>query len=90
MLPFIGRQARISFLLPRPRNTTPNCIRAEEALRQFELRHAIADPDDQLSNLAEQFANSVGTLHLAEETMAADEQRIREDQSADGDDSARD
>jgi uncharacterized protein involved in exopolysaccharide biosynthesis len=53
---------------------------AEDALRRFEEQHSLADPDDQLSNLAQQVATSVGTLHQAEETIAADEQRRREDQ----------
>lgn len=54
---------------------------AEDTLRHFEQQHALADPDDQMSNLAQQVATSVGTLHQAEETIAADEQRIREDQT---------
>lgn len=53
---------------------------AEDALRSFEAQHALADPDDQLTNLARQVAVSVGTLHQAEEAIASDEQRIREDQ----------
>lgn len=53
---------------------------AENALRKFEAQHDLADPDDQLSNLAQQVATSVGTLHQSEEAMAADEQRIQEDQ----------
>jgi uncharacterized protein involved in exopolysaccharide biosynthesis len=52
---------------------------AEDALRSFEAQHALADPDDQLTNLAQQVAGSVGTLHQAEEAIASDEQRIRED-----------
>lgn len=53
---------------------------SEDALRRFEEQHAVADPDDQLTSLAQQVATSVGTLHQAEETMAADEQRSRQDQ----------
>jgi len=53
---------------------------AEDALRKFEAQHALADPDDQLTNLARQVAVSVGTLHQAEEGIASDEQRIQEDQ----------
>jgi len=52
---------------------------AEDALRHFEKQHMLADPDDQLSNLAQQLATSVGTLHQVEESIAADEERIRED-----------
>lgn len=54
---------------------------AEDNLRHFQAQHAVADPNDQLSNLAQQVATSVGTLHQAEETIAADGQRIREDET---------
>jgi uncharacterized protein involved in exopolysaccharide biosynthesis len=53
---------------------------AENALRRFEVQNAVADPSDQLSNLAQQFAESIGALHQAEQTTAADEQRIHEDE----------
>lgn len=53
---------------------------SEEALQRFEEQHNVADPDDQLSNLAQQVAASVGTLHQAEGAIAADQQRIHEDQ----------
>ncbi|MGA7524240.1 MAG: Wzz/FepE/Etk N-terminal domain-containing protein [Acidobacteriaceae bacterium] len=53
---------------------------AEDNLRRFEVQNAVADPNDQLSNLAQQVAASVGTLHQAQEAIAADEQRLREDQ----------
>jgi len=52
----------------------------EDSLRHFEEQYDLADPDDQLSNLAKQVATSVGTLHQAEESIAADERRIEEDQ----------
>ena len=53
---------------------------AEDDLRHFEEQHTLADPDDQLTSLAQQVATSVGTFHQADEAIAADEQRIREDQ----------
>ncbi|MGA7521129.1 MAG: Wzz/FepE/Etk N-terminal domain-containing protein [Acidobacteriaceae bacterium] len=53
---------------------------AEDNLRRFEEQYSVADPNDQLSNLAQQVATSVGNLYQAEEWIAGDEQRIREDQ----------
>jgi uncharacterized protein involved in exopolysaccharide biosynthesis len=52
---------------------------AEDKLRTFTATNGVSDPDEQQSNLATQVAESVGNLHQAEQAMAADQDRIRED-----------
>ena len=51
---------------------------AETKLRDF-AKSGVAAPDLQRTNLALTFANTVGLQHLAEQTIAADEERIRAD-----------
>ena len=53
---------------------------AETKLRDFSRNGGVAAPDIQRTNLALQLADSVGIQHLAEQTVAADEQRIVSDQ----------
>jgi uncharacterized protein involved in exopolysaccharide biosynthesis len=53
---------------------------AESKLRQFGKQNGVAAPEEQRTNLALQAANSVGLQHLAEQSIAADEERIRNDQ----------
>jgi uncharacterized protein involved in exopolysaccharide biosynthesis len=52
---------------------------AESKLRNFGLVNDIAAPDVQRTNLAQQFAESVGLLHAAQQLIATDEERIRSD-----------
>ncbi len=52
---------------------------SETRLKSFEQQEGAAAPDLERTNMAVQVTNSVGQLHLAEETIAADEQRIRND-----------
>jgi uncharacterized protein involved in exopolysaccharide biosynthesis len=52
---------------------------AEANLRTFEDRGQIAAPDAQETNLALQVANSVGLMHAAEQSLAADNERVRND-----------
>ncbi len=52
---------------------------AEENLKNFSRRNSVAAPDEQRTQLAAQVANSVGLLHQAEQNVAADEGRIRDD-----------
>jgi uncharacterized protein involved in exopolysaccharide biosynthesis len=52
---------------------------AEQKLRNFGRENAIAAPDEQRTDLATQVADSVGLLHLAEQSVAADEERIKDD-----------
>jgi uncharacterized protein involved in exopolysaccharide biosynthesis len=52
---------------------------AEANLRDLETRSQIAAPDAQETNLALQVATSVGLMHLAEQSLAADGERIRND-----------
>jgi uncharacterized protein involved in exopolysaccharide biosynthesis len=54
--------------------------KAEGNLRDFGRKNAIAAPDEQRTQLAAQVANSVGLLHAAEQSIAADEERIKDDQ----------
>lgn len=54
--------------------------RAENNLRNFGKQNAIAAPDEQRTQLAAQVADSVGLLHQAEQSVAADEERIKDDQ----------
>lgn len=52
---------------------------AEGRLRDFEKQRGAAAPDLERTNMALQVTNSVGQAHLAEEAIAADEQRIQSD-----------
>ena len=52
---------------------------AEVKLRNFSRQNSVAAPDEQRTQLAAQVANSVGLLHGAEQTIAADEDRIKDD-----------
>ena len=52
---------------------------AESKLRDFGLVNRIAAPDVQRTNLAQQFADSVGLLHAAQQLIATDEERIHSD-----------
>ena len=52
---------------------------SEARLRSFQKQQGAAAPDLERSNLALQVTNSVGQLHQAEESIAADQQRIRSD-----------
>ncbi len=53
---------------------------AEAKLREFGKANGVSAPDVQRTNLALQVADSVGLQHLAEQTIAADEERIRQDE----------
>jgi uncharacterized protein involved in exopolysaccharide biosynthesis len=52
---------------------------AEAKLRKFGRQNAIAAPDEQRTQLAGQVANSIGLLHAAEQSAAADRERIKDD-----------
>ncbi len=52
---------------------------SEARLRSFQKQQGAAAPDLERSNLAQQVTNSVGQLHLAEEAIAADQQRLFSD-----------
>ena len=52
---------------------------AEKKLREFGLQNAVAAPDEQRTDLSTQVADSVGLVHLAEQSIAADEERIKDD-----------
>jgi uncharacterized protein involved in exopolysaccharide biosynthesis len=52
---------------------------AEANLRDVENRTQIAAPDAQETNLALQVATSVGLMHLAEQSLAADDERMKND-----------
>jgi len=53
---------------------------AEAKLRNFGTQNGgAAAPEEQRTNLAVQVGTSVGLLHLAEQSLAADEERIRSD-----------
>jgi|HubBroStandDraft_1064217.scaffolds.fasta_scaffold00802_10 uncharacterized protein involved in exopolysaccharide biosynthesis len=52
---------------------------AEQKLREFGLQNAVAAPDEQRTDLSTQVADSVGLVHLAEQSIAADEERIKDD-----------
>jgi uncharacterized protein involved in exopolysaccharide biosynthesis len=52
---------------------------AEEKLRNFGKQNSIAAPDEQRTQLAGQVASTVGLLHGAEQSIAADEERIKDD-----------
>jgi uncharacterized protein involved in exopolysaccharide biosynthesis len=52
---------------------------AERKLRDFGRQNAVAAPDQQRTDLSTQVADSVGLLHLAEQAIAADEERIQDD-----------
>jgi uncharacterized protein involved in exopolysaccharide biosynthesis len=52
---------------------------AEANLRELESRKQIAAPDAQETNLAVQVATSVGLMHAAEQSLAADNERMKND-----------
>jgi polysaccharide biosynthesis protein PslE len=52
---------------------------SEARLRSFQKQQGAAAPDLERSNLAVQVTNSVGQLHLVEEAIAADQQRLLSD-----------
>jgi uncharacterized protein involved in exopolysaccharide biosynthesis len=52
---------------------------SERKLREFGRTNAIAAPDDQRTNLSSQASDSVGLLHVAEQSIAADKERIASD-----------
>jgi uncharacterized protein involved in exopolysaccharide biosynthesis len=52
---------------------------AEARLKNFGEQQGSAAPDLERTDLAIQVTNSIGRLHQSEETIAADEQRIRSD-----------
>jgi uncharacterized protein involved in exopolysaccharide biosynthesis len=53
---------------------------AEAKVRDLDNRNQIAAPDAQETNVALQVATSIGLMHLAEQSLAADDERIRSDQ----------
>jgi polysaccharide biosynthesis protein PslE len=53
---------------------------AETRLRNFSRQNGVAAPDVQRTNLALQAAESVGLQHVAEQAIAADTERIQDDQ----------
>lgn len=52
---------------------------AERKLRDFGRQNTVAAPDQQRTDLSTQVADSVGLLHLAEQAIAGDEERIQDD-----------
>lgn len=54
---------------------------AEAKLRDFSKKNGVAAPDVQRTNLALQVAESVGLQHVAEQAIAADQQRIQNDRA---------
>ena len=52
---------------------------AEAKLREFGRTNGVAAPDDQRTNLATQLSDTFGLLHGAEQSIAADEERIASD-----------
>ncbi len=52
---------------------------SEARLRSFQKQEGASAPDLERSSLALQVTNSVAQLHLAEQSIAADQQRIRSD-----------
>ncbi len=52
---------------------------AETKLRDFARKNGVAAPDVQRTNMALQVATSIGAQHTAEQAIAADEERIRND-----------
>lgn len=52
---------------------------AETKLRDFARKNGLAAPDVQRTNMALQVATSIGAQHTAEQAIAADEERIRND-----------
>lgn len=53
---------------------------AERNLQQFGEKNVVAAPEEERSNLALQVADAVGSLHQAEEAIAADAARIQQDE----------
>jgi uncharacterized protein involved in exopolysaccharide biosynthesis len=53
---------------------------AERKLRNFGLQNVVAAPDAQRTDLSTQAADSIGQVHQAEQSIAADEERIKNDQ----------
>jgi len=52
---------------------------AEAKLREFSGHNQLAAPDAQEANMAQQVAMSIGSMHSAEQSLAADEERMRDD-----------
>jgi uncharacterized protein involved in exopolysaccharide biosynthesis len=52
---------------------------AEAKLREFSSHGQLAAPDAQEANLAQQVAMSIGSMHSAEQSLAADQERMRDD-----------
>ncbi len=52
---------------------------AEEKLRAFGYDESVAAPDEERTQLASQFATTVGLLHGTEQAIAGDEERIKEE-----------
>jgi uncharacterized protein involved in exopolysaccharide biosynthesis len=52
---------------------------AEAKLRAFATSRQVAAPDAQEANLAQQVATSIGLMHLAEQSLAGDEERLKDD-----------
>ncbi len=55
-------------------------VQAEANLRDLDSQNEIAAPDAQQTNVALQVGTSIGLMHLAEQSLAADDERIRSDQ----------
>jgi uncharacterized protein involved in exopolysaccharide biosynthesis len=53
---------------------------AEANLRDLDSRNKLAAPDAQETNVGLQVGTSIGLMHLAEQSLAADDERIRSDQ----------
>jgi uncharacterized protein involved in exopolysaccharide biosynthesis len=53
---------------------------SEAKLRDLGQKHNVADPDEERSDLAQQYTNDIGQLHMTEQQIAADQQRIFSDQ----------
>jgi uncharacterized protein involved in exopolysaccharide biosynthesis len=51
----------------------------EAKLRDFSRHNQLAAPDAQEADLAQQVTMSIGTMHSAEQSIAADEERLRDD-----------
>lgn len=52
---------------------------AEDKLRAFGLKHAIAAPDEVRTDLASQVATAIGQQHTTEQIIAGDQERINTD-----------
>ena len=61
----------------------PSRIR-KSRLANFGKEQGVVAPDVERTNMALVVANSVGSLHQAEQTIAADQERIRNDKDSNG------